>query len=237
MTMTGLKNSRLSTRKANLFKFLVILFLAAIAVLAFQPAEAQTVQPAGTWATTGSLNVARSRHTATLLPDGKVLAAGGMGQADGYITYPALSELYDPATGSWTINGYINFSRTNHTATLLPNGKVLVAGGQNGYGYLPSAELYDPATGSWTTTGSLHFGRDQHTATLLPTGKVLVTGGQNGSSSTSINSELYDPATGTWTDTGPLNFSRMQHTATLLPNGKVLVTGGWTLKGSFQMPM
>ena len=113
----------------------------------------------------------------------------------------------------------------DHTATLLPNGKVLVAGGYNG-GALTSAELYDPASGTWTATGSLNTARYDHTATLLPNGKVLVAGGiSNGSDLTSA--ELYDPASGTWTATGSLNTARYEHTATLLPNGKVLVAGGY----------
>ena len=85
-------------------------------------------------------------------------------------------------------------ARSFHTATLLPNGKVLVAGGsQGGGGVLASAELYDPATGSWSATGSMHTARVNFTATLLPDGKVLVSGGQIGPLA---SAELYDPATG-----------------------------------------
>ncbi len=90
---------------------------------------------------------------------------------------------------------------------MLPNGKVLVAGGLATAAYLASAELYDPANGSWTTTGSLATARDYHTATLLPNGKVLVAGGYNGSSYLA-SAELYDPASGTWTATGSLATAR-----------------------------
>ncbi len=174
------------------------------------------------WENTGSLTTTRQFHTATLLPNGKVLVAGGWNYP-GYTNYLASAELYDPATGTWTATGSMAAARTNHTATLLPTGQVLVAGGIASAGTLASAELYDPATGTWTTTGSLTTARWSHTATLLPNGKVLVAGGGYGDSA-----ELYDPATGSWTATGSLAQTRQSHTATLLPNGMVLVAGGYS---------
>src|SRR5450432_1708322 len=126
--------------------------------------------------------------------------------------------------------GSLATARVSHTATALPNGKVLVAGGAGiNFGTLASAELYDPASGTWTTTGSLASARAGQTATLLPNGKVLVAAGFGGPSLASA--ELYDPASGTWTATGGLAIARYNHTATLLPNGKVLVAGGWDTVG------
>jgi hypothetical protein len=122
--------------------------------------------------------------------------------------------------------GSLHTARESHTATLLANGKVLVAGGEGGSGSLTSTELYDPASGSWPdpTPNPLTIGRAFHTATLLPNGKVLVAGGFNSGHLSSA--ELYDPASGTWAMTGHLNTARAYHTATLLANGKVLVAGG-----------
>ena len=119
----------------------------------------------------------------------------------------------------WRATGDLVTARELHRATLLPNGRVLVASGT-------SAELYDPATGVWTPTGSLSIYRILHTATLLPNGKVLVAGGFGGAFSLT-SAELYDPATGAWTATGSMNVGRDSHTATLLPNGQVLVAGGY----------
>ena len=135
------------------------------------------------------------------------------------------------AGGTFSITGSLAVARDGNTATLLPNGKVLVAGGSGTGDSLNSSELYDPATGAWVATGNLAVGRSYHTATLLPNGKVLVAGGDGGGTNTLSSSELYDPATGTWTATGSLTVARFIHTATLLPNGKVLVAGGWRSTG------
>jgi hypothetical protein len=188
--------------------------------------SAQLYDPAsGTVAATGSLVTARAWHTATLLANGKVLVIGGA-TGESNISGPLTSaELYDPASGIWTATGSLPAVRYNPTATLLPDGKVLIAGGSNSSGFLASAELYDPASGTWTATGSLSSGRSGHSATLLPNGKVLLAGGSN-SSGFVASSELYDPASGTWSVSGSLVTTRGSHTATLLPNGKVLIAGG-----------
>lgn len=182
-----------------------------------------TIQ-AGSWNFTGSLTTAREFHTATLLPNGKVLVAGGRNTSSG--TPLDTAELYDPSTGLWTTTSSLAAARVWHTATLLPNGKVLVVGGRFVTGaVLKEAELFDPATGTWTYGGTLNEARESHTATLLPNGKLLVAGGDDASVSLS-STELFDPATGTWTASGFLNDARANHTANLLPSGKVLVAGG-----------
>src|SRR5947207_2147994 len=105
--------------------------------------------------------------------------------------------------------GSLIAARYAHTATLLQNGRVLVAGGFNDTGLLGTAELYDPASGTWTTTGNLAASREYHTATLLPNGKVLVAGGVGGVILSSA--ELYDPASGSWTAIGNLATARELH--------------------------
>jgi len=130
--------------------------------------------------------------------------------------------------GTWTATGSMSTPRYLHTATLLPSGKVLVAGGNiDGSTITASAELYDPAMGIWTYTGNLSTGRAAHTATLLPNGKVLVAGGRDGSNAPLASAELYDPVMGTWSATGSMSTRRGEgHIAIRLPNGKVLVAGG-----------
>jgi N-acetylneuraminic acid mutarotase len=177
----------------------------------------------GKWAISGSMTTARHSHSSILLPNGKVLVAGGAyGQESYDQTAISSAELYNPDAGTWSLTGSLNIGRYNQRTILLPNGKVLVAGGSSAQGVESSCELYDPSTGAWSSTGSLLNARMNNTATLLPNGKVLVTGGYP----TTVSCELYDPSTGAWSSTGSLLNARVNHTATLLPNGKVLVVGG-----------
>ena len=173
------------------------------------------------WSSAGSLSVARYGHTATLLPGGKVLVTGGC-TALTCSPAAAASELYDPASNSWTTTGSLNTPRSFHTSVLLKTGKVLAVGG---FGTLSSCELYSPATGTWSNAASTNAGRYLNTTTLLADGKVLVAGGANGKYP--INSaELYDPAANTWTLTGNMASGRYAHTAALLPDSTVVVAGG-----------
>jgi hypothetical protein len=220
--------------------------------------SAELYNPAtGTFTLTGSLHFSRFAHTASLLNNGLVLIAGGRtsqgGQAD-----IALTELYNPTTGAFALNvvgvqpppqpGSLYPTRENATATVLSNGKVLVAGGFSDYtdsAVIANANIYDPATGTFTATGSMNTARTGQTMTLLNDGRVLITGGvssvvntvlSNPTSGTfsvtgTASAELYDPTTGTFTATGNLNTPLISHTATLLNNGMVLIAGGFGATG------
>lgn len=182
--------------------------------------SAELYEPdAEAWKLTGAMHTARYYHTATLLPDHRVLVAGGGGVNEELLSS---AEIYDPRSGEWTVTGSLQFRRCSHTATLLANGKVLVMGGFGEAGVPSSAELFDPTTCRWSSTGSANVGHINHTATLLPSGQVLVLG-----SGTDASAELYNPATGSWQLVGSLTVPRAWHTATLTHNSQVLVAGGF----------
>jgi len=177
---------------------------------------------------TGSMASARRAHTANLLSDGKVLLAGGWNTD---ITSPLSGcEIFDPTAdsgvGAFSATGSLNTARSYHTASLLADGKVLVAGGNDGAGNLSTVELFDPTAGTFSTTGSMSVPRIYHSAVRLLNGKILVTGGYGSSGSPISSSEIYDPGTGTFAATGSMNSARFFHTSTLLQDGTVLITGG-----------
>jgi len=176
-----------------------------------------------TWAPAGNLAVARVGHTATLLPNGTVLVAGGC-TASGCGTTTATSEIYNPATNSWSVTGSLTLARALHSTVLLNTGKLLAIGGLAGVP-TTSCEFYDPAAGTWSNAASTNQARYLNGTSVLPDGKVLVSGGVI--TRYPMNSaELYDPASNTWSLTGNLTTGRYAHTSTLLGDGTVLLAGG-----------
>jgi N-acetylneuraminic acid mutarotase len=141
-------------------------------------ASAEIYDPAtGQWSTTGAMTD-HSEHTATLLADGRVLVVGGMNPNSNSISLLGSAEIYDPSSGLWTTTNSLAYPRSDHSATLLSNHKVLVTGGVADWDVRASSELYDPATGTWSTIGELTYKRSYHTATLLKDGMVLAAGGR-----------------------------------------------------------
>jgi hypothetical protein len=179
----------------------------------------------GTFTATGPMHVPRQAFTLTTLRNGQVLAVGGspfLKTGAGSAT----AELYNPATNKWTLTGSMPSGRLGQTATLLPDGKVLIVGDAH------RALLYNGATGKFSFTGeegAPGFQRSYQTATLLADGKVLIAGGVNGGNVPLASASVYDPATGTFTPTvNPMSTPRSQGFAARLADGKVIVGGGFT---------
>ena len=154
--------------------------------------SAELYHPAtGTFTATGSMTTFRSNPTATLLNNGKVLFAGGGPCTAQTACSVASAELYDPATGTFSLTGSMSSGRDGATATRLNNGKVLIAGGEQAFtNPLASAELYDPATGTFGLTSNMSTTRINHTATILNNGKVLVAGGIDPTTGARASAEL-----------------------------------------------
>jgi large repetitive protein len=165
----------------------------------------------------------------TLLQNGKVLLAGGydpsLNTYSGIYTNSPKSQIFDEITGLWSATGSLAKARSNHAATLLSDGRVLVTGGVR-YAVAGDevySELFDPTSGLWSKAADISKKRIGHTSTRLLDGRVLIAGGNDASA------EIFNPNTNTWVTTASMNHARFSHTATLLPNGKILVVGGNTL--------
>jgi Kelch motif/Galactose oxidase, central domain len=203
----------------------------------FAVASAELYDPkTRTWSSAGSLPMPSWGDTATLLPNGKVLVVGGS-PSDGYhLGSTSSAELYDPQTNGWSAAASMRTPRSFHTATLLPDGRVLIVGGVEATSdmlgkVLASAELYDPALDAWSLTAPLSAGRAKHVAVLLSNHQVLVIGGitsaagYSGASNSTRTAELYDPTTQTWSPAASMQYARILPIGLLLPDGRVLVVG------------
>ncbi|MEP7122451.1 MAG: kelch repeat-containing protein [Byssovorax sp.] len=196
--------------------------------------QAEIYNPAaGTFKTVGVMNSERFFHSTTVLADGRAIAVGGgvdvLGQ---WLTYPSV-DIFNPATGLWTKAAKLHHARRAHTATLLPDGTLLVAGGTTGGKddgtaagtQLATSEIYDPVTDTWRELSSpLITARTFHTAALVPGGAVLLFGGLDGTGSASRQVEGYFE--GAWQALDPLLIDRFQHASAMLDDGRVLVSGG-----------
>ncbi len=189
------------------------------------------------WKPGGNMIYPGTAHTATLLPSGSVLIAGGY-----YIQYtangadyafPSNAQLYQPQSNTWKLGPAMLAPRFAHSATLLPNGKVLIAGGISGItnSYLNSAEIYDPSLNLFKAAAPMAQAKASHAALLLPDGKVLVTGGETPGGEPYAGAEIYDPAANAWKAATPMNKVRKDHKMVLLPNGKVLSAGQLPVNG------
>jgi hypothetical protein len=178
-----------------------------------------------------AMTTPRSGHTATLLTNGKILIAGGVGV--GWSFLPS-AELYDIEKKTFTATGSMTTARESHTATLLKSGNVLITGGHKGrrsdIEIYASAEIYYPISEAFKRTSGMGIIRHKHDACALADGSVLVSGGsdQSDSKGTYRSAELFDPESSSFRSAGQMNLPRYKHngTSVLLPNGNVLIAGG-----------
>jgi hypothetical protein len=221
-------------------------------ILVVEQPGAQIFDPvSGKWASVGDPSATHPDGTATVLADGRVLLAGGLPTdpqpVAGALGGTAAAEIFDPATGKFSSTGSMTEGRWGHTATLLEDGRVLIAGGgvEHSMGdvrrtmatprrptgnatmsMVATAEIYDPSTGKFTKTGSMTEPRDGASAVRLQDGRVLIVGGGDEGNLAVASAELYDPAAGKFTKTGQMSVGRYGFQAILLPDGRVLIASG-----------
>lgn len=204
---------------------LLTIAVAAVAAAAAFPSFRMSKNSVGSISPAARMLEPRSGHTATLLPDGRVLIAGGMRRNQDF--YKS-AELYDPSKNTFQPTGDMGVGRVGHIAVLLNSGKVLIAGGWIGRGPTDSAEVYDPTTAKFAAlTSRMTSKRGDARATLLPDGDVLITGGADHDGPGGIASaEVFHANTMTFEPVAAMRFARVAHSATLLQDGRVLIVGG-----------
>src|SRR5438445_2068560 len=226
-----MKSGKISNRKstypnlkANLLMTLLVLGVPIGTKLILLNARAATSQQV---LATDPMGVARHDHTATLLPNGTVLIAGGLDASNAVV---ASAEVYDPSANGFSTVGDMRAARVGHTATLLSDGRALVAGGANDSGPLRSIDIYDPVTRSFSDWGLLNVARRGHTASILTDGRILIAGGDlrvrtNGTETSTA--EIIDPANSHWVSpVYEMTETRAGHSATPLNNSLVYLAGG-----------
>ena len=185
------------------------------------------------WSPGAPMIGSRAGHTATLLSDGRVLVVGGsslvLREGGLFPTQPPDAEVYDPTRNRWTVTSPMGSYRLNHTATLLKDGRVLIAGGQGDAGPFASTEIYDASQDRWVSAAPMGVRRSGHAAVLMANGDVLVAAGlgvePNALSIALTSAELYDPKTNLWVAVANMAQLHGGHSATLLGDGMVLVVG------------
>src|SRR5438445_4546920 len=223
-----MKSGKISNRKstypnlkANLLMTLLVLGVPIGTKLILLNARAATSQQV---LATDPMGVARHDHTATLLPNGTVLIAGGLDASNAVV---ASAEVYDPSANGFSTVGDMRAARVGHTATLLSDGRVLVAGGSDGANALRNIDIYDPVTRTFADWGLLNVPRHGHTASILTDGRILIAGGVKDDGTETSTAEIVDPAHPEYVSpTYQMTEPRSGHSATPLNNSLVYLAGG-----------
>jgi hypothetical protein len=180
------------------------------------------------WTETAAAGTVRRAAAVTKLADGRVLVAGGEVPGTGSAVVHASAEIYDPVADTWTPAAPMRTKRTDAPAALLPDGRVVVAGGFGESSSEATFEIYDPAADTWAPPAALNRSRRTGARmTRLSDGRLVLTGGFTGGLLGREQSvaELFDPGAGTWTETPPAAYGRSQHVAAALGDGSLLVVG------------
>ena len=187
-----------------------------------------------TWSLTAPMSVPRALHSASLLPNGEVLVAGGASTYVGPGRVYSSAEIFDPSRETWAPSAPMSVPRYTQTAVALPDGRIVVAGGWSLTAVdapsLASAEIFDPLAGRWSATSSMSDGRGQLRMVGLAGGRVLVVGGLSPTYQALPSAEVFDPRSGQWSATGAIALGVFWPSLTALQDGRVLVAGGATTR-------